>query len=159
MLSVEFGIERALDHTDGEGTTHHYGLAPVHDFIFEAVERHHLVYHTHLERFGCGVLAAKEPNFACFFLTYASGEVRGAEACVEAAYLWSGLSEAGVVGGYGKVAYHLQDIAAADGIAVDHGYHRLHKRADGLVDVENVEAGSAIGITVSAVSLVVLVAA
>jgi hypothetical protein len=64
------------------------------------------------------VLLEQEPDLAGSLLADDPGQVRGAEPAVERADPRARLAEPGVVRGYGQVAQHVQDVAAADGQAV-----------------------------------------
>ena len=67
------------------------------------------------------------------------GEVGGAVAGVEGTHFGPGLAENGIIGGNGQVADHGQDVAAADGIAGDHGDHGLRAGAYLAVQVQHVQ--------------------
>ena len=133
--------------------------APGEGFRLEAGERDDGVDEAHGERLLGVVLAAQEPDLAGLLLADDAGEVGRAEAAVERADLRSGLAEAGVVGGDRQVADDVEDVAAADRVAGDHGDDRLGQAADFFLDVEDVEAGHAVLAEVAARAADALVAA
>ncbi len=92
------------------------------------------------ERVGGRVLAAQKPDLLGLLLPDLGREQGGAVAAVEAAHPRSGLAEAGVVGGDGEVAHHMQHLSAADGVAGHHGHDRLGRAPHLHVQVGYVEA-------------------
>src|SRR5205814_64797 len=60
------------------------------------------------------VLAAQKPDLARSLLPHHPRQVAGAEAGVERAHPRAGLAEAGVLGGDGQIADHVQHVPAAD---------------------------------------------
>ena len=54
----------------------------------------------------------------------------------------------------GEVAHDVQDVAAADGVAVDEGDDRDRQRADLALEVEDVEARQPVAADVAAAALV-----
>ena len=97
--------------------------------------------------------------FLAFFLPDAARHVGGAEAGIEAADARSGLPEDGVLGGDAQVADDVQDVAAADGEAVDGGDDGFGQGADLFLHVEHGEARHAVAVEVAAAALDVHVAA
>ena len=158
-LSVELGVEARLDHAQRQRTALHHGLRPLHAFVLEALQGHHLVHHAHALGLGCRVLAAQEPYLAGFLLPHDAGQVGGAEAGVETAHLGACLTEDGVLAGDGEVAHQVQHVAAADGVAVHHGYHGLGQTAYLHLHVEHAQTGHAGIVYIAAAALHVHVAA
>src|SRR5665647_2445011 len=74
-LSVEFSIQSAFNHTNSHWTVCQYLLTPIHSCIFQLGQWHYFVHHAHFFSFFCRVLLAKEPDFACFFLTHTASQV------------------------------------------------------------------------------------
>ena len=79
-----------------------------------------------------------------FFGPTSRDRTDGAVAAVERADLRAGLAEAGVVGRDRQVAHDVEHVAAADGVAGDHGDDRLRRAPDLHVEVGDVEAADAL---------------
>src|SRR5690606_24506069 len=114
--------------------------APLDVFALQPVERDDGVDEAHVARLLGGVGAAEEPDLARLLLADDAGEVARAVARVEGADLRAGLHEAGVLAGDGEVADDVEDVAAADGPAVDGGDDGLRELPDAGLEVEHVEA-------------------
>src|SRR5207248_11168762 len=105
------------------------------------------------------VLLAEEPDLARLLLADHPGQEARAVAAVEAADARAGLAEAGVVRGHGQVADDVEHVAAADGVAGDHGDHGLGGAPDLHLQVEHVETSDAAVVAVAVVAADPLVAA
>ena len=138
-LAVFVSIHGGLDEADRCGGIREDFPAPGHGFLFQAFEGYDRVDHAHVQGLLRVVLAAEEPDFAGLLLADHPGEVGGAVAGVEGTHFGPGLAENGIIGGNGQVADHGQDVAAADGIAGDHGDHGLRAGAYLAVQVQHVQ--------------------
>ena len=114
-------------------------------------QRHDGIHQPHFQRLMGIVLAAQEPDFLGFFQSYRARQQTGTEARVEAADAWPGLPEAGIVGGDGQIAYQVQHVAAADGIARHHCHHWFGQAADLHLQIQHVEVRRAPVIMVAAI--------
>lgn len=132
---------------------------PFDGFCFELGVGNNGIDEAHVEGFLSVVLAAEEPDFACFLLADDAGEVAGAETAVEGSDFGAGLAKAGVVGGDGEVADDVEDVAAADSVTGDHGDDGFGEGADFFLKVEDVEAGDAVFADVAGVAAHFLVTA
>ena len=102
----------------------------------EFIVRHDLVDHPQFERLAGGEARVAEPDLLGLLLADEVFEIPGAEPGVEAAHHRADLSEHRAFLGDRDVAHDLQDIAAADRIAVDRGDHRFLQPLDALIHVE-----------------------
>lgn len=122
---------------------------PLDALVFQLIDGHDGVDEAHIKGFLGGVLAAEIPDFAGFFLAYNVGQIRGTETAVETAHLGADLAHDGIIGSDGKIADDMEDMASANGIARDEGDHYLGHRADETLEVEDIEAGNAMGVNVA----------
>ena len=157
-LPVEFSIEASLDHTQCKGRTFHHRLSPKDALVFELCQRHHLVDKPHLEGFLCVVLPTEEPNLAGLLLADDARQIARAEACIERAYLWTGLSENGVLAGNAQVADNMQHVSSADGVAVDHCNDGLGQTADLHLHIQHAEPWNTLLVDIASMPLHVHVA-
>ena len=109
--------------------------APLKGFGFQLVEWYDFVDQSHIERLLGVVLAAKIPDFPCFFLPHDACEVAGPEATVETADLWTSLTKACIIRRDGEVADDMEDVSAADGIPCHHGDYWFRHAADFFLHV------------------------
>src|SRR3954469_11962067 len=115
--SVLGRVEARLQQAQREGGEREHLAAPLHRFLLELLERNDGVDEPHVERLLGVVLAAEEPDLLRLLRADEVGQRARPEAAVEAADLRARLAEARVVGGDREVADHVQDVAAADGVA------------------------------------------
>ena len=104
--------------------------------VHQLVVGHHFVDEPDLQRFARRQLGVGEPHFLGLLLADQVFEVPGAVAGVETAHHRADLTEHRAFLGDGDVAHHLQHLPAADGITVDHGYHRFLQALDGFVNFQ-----------------------
>src|SRR5690242_18296426 len=157
--AVVGGVQRRLQHAQGERAVLQHPLAPGHGLDLELLERDDLVHEAHVERLVGAVLVAQEPDLARLLLPDAAGEKARAVAAVEGPDLRARLPEAGVVGGDGEVAHDVQDVPAADRVPGHHRHHRLRQPADLDLEVEDVEPADAFVAHVAVAAANALVAA
>ena len=134
-------------------------MRPADTLRLQIFVAHHLVDQTHAFGLLGRILTAHEPDLAGLLLSHDAGQIGAAEAGVEAPHLGARLAEAGVDGGDGEVAHHMQHVAAADGPAVDHRHDGFGQTAYLHLHVEHREAGRALLVDVAAATLHVHVAA
>src|SRR4051794_40648503 len=137
------GVEARLQQAQREGGEREHLAAPLDGLLLQLLERHDRVDEPHVERLLRVVLAAEEPDLLRLLHADDVGQVRGAEAAVEAADARPRLAEARVVGGDREVAEHVEHVAAADGVAGHHRHDRLGRAAHLDVEVGDVEAPDA----------------
>ena len=100
-----------------------------------------------------GVLATEEEDLAGELLAHLAGQVRAAEAAVEAGHVGVGLLELAVLGaGQREVGHHVQAVAAAGRPAGDHADDHLGHEADEALHLEDVQAAGAARLIESSVS-------
>ena len=133
--------ERRLEEAD-RGRAHLQDLVRPRDALgLEVGERHDLVDEAHLERLGGRVPAAQEPDLLGLLVAHEARQQPDPEARVERAHLRPDLAEDRVLAGDREVAHDVEDVAAADRVAVDERDDRDRQRADLALEVEHVEAG------------------
>lgn len=157
-LAIAICVECGFQAAQCEGGVGKHFPAPFDCFGFEICEGDDSVDEAHFEGLVGVVLAAEVPDFPGFFLADDAGEVTGAEAAIEAADLGAGLAEARVVCGDGEIANDVEDMAAADGVACDHGDDGFGQGADFFLEIEHVEAGNAVAADVAGVATDFLIA-
>src|SRR5438093_4443978 len=157
--AVRVRVERPLQQADRRRALLEDLVGPAHPFGLQLGEWHDRVDEAHREGLPSVVLAAEVPDLARPLLPDGPGEEPDAEASVEAAHLRARLAEDRVLGRDREVAHDVEDVPAADRVAVDERDHRDRQRADEPLQVEDVEAGDAVRPDVAAASLHALVAA
>src|SRR5438874_2654388 len=103
---------------------------PFECFSLEFPQWYHGIYQAHFQRLLCIVLPAEIPDLTRLLLADDPRQIARTEAAVEGADLRAGLTEFRVVRRDGEIAHHVQHMPAPDGIARDHGNHRLGNAAD-----------------------------
>jgi hypothetical protein len=117
-VAVLVRVERGLRQAQRERAELEHLAAPLDGLLFEVRERHDRVDKAHVQRVVRVVLAAQEPDLLGALGADDVAEHRRAEAAVPRAHPRPRLAEDRVVGGDRQVAQHVQDVAAADGVAL-----------------------------------------
>src|SRR4051812_14059344 len=118
-------VARRLDHAERERAVLQHLPAPCHGLLLQPLERHDGVDQAHVEGLLRVVLAAQEPDLARLLLPARGRQAPRPVPAVERPDARTGLPEAGVVGGDGEVAHHVEHVPATDRVARDHGDDRL----------------------------------
>ena len=119
----------------------HHLFSPFHGLVLQTLQRHHRIDQPHLQCFLCRILAAEEPDFTCFLLSYNTCQVRRAESGIKTSHLRTGLPENGILRSDGQVAHHMKHMAAAYGISVHHSDDGLRQRTDLLLHIQHIQTG------------------
>jgi len=163
-------VEGELQHPLGRRALGVDGRRPLQRHVLEPLVVHHLVDGAHaVHRLGV-VLPPQEEDLPGELLAHLAGQVRGAEAPVEAGHVGIGLLEACVLTtGQGQVGHHVQAVATPGRPARHHGDHHLRHEPDESLYLEDVEASRsgrvhglgrlALGVPVAVLSADALVAA
>src|SRR4029450_4196242 len=114
--------------------------APDSRFLVQALAGHNLVDQTHSSSLYGAVLVAQIPDLARFFLPDDTRQVHGAKASVKTAYLRTSLTKNSTLRGDSQITEHMQDMPAADGVAIDLRDHGLRDLANHAVQVAHLEA-------------------
>src|SRR4051794_4712662 len=138
------GVERRLQHPQGERREREHLAAPLDGLLLEALERHDRVDEAPVERRLRVVLAAEEPHLHRALAADLAGEQARAEAAVERADLRAGLPEPRVVRRDRQVAADVEHVAAADRVPGDHRHDRLRAAAHLDLQVEDVQPPDAL---------------
>ena len=149
-LSVQFRIQSCLDHTQGNRTAFHHFLCPCHTLVFQLLQGHHLVHHTHFQSFLSRVLSAHKPYLACLFLSYDTSQITASEARIKRTHLRTRLSEDSILRGNRQVAHQVQHVSTPNGITVHHRYHGLWQTANLHLHIQHTQTGHALIIHISA---------
>src|SRR5882672_511925 len=131
LLGVD--IEGLLGEGEGRRALLEEGGTPLLRLGAEVLERHHLVHEPHVERLLRRVLQAQVPDLARLLLAHDAGQIARAVPGVHAPHARTRLAEDGRVRRDREIAEDVQDVAAADGEAVDHGDDGLGNVADRAV--------------------------
>src|SRR6266581_6278639 len=132
--------------------------APQRRFLVQALAWHNLVDQPHRRRLCGAVLVAQVPDFPRFFLPDDTRQVHGAKASVKTPYLRTSLTKDRALRGDGQIAEHMQDMAAADGIAIDLGNHGLGNLAHQTVQVTHLQARCPLFVLIPALAANFLIA-
>src|SRR5919204_287159 len=114
-------VERGFDEPQRGRTLFEDLAAPLDCRVLQLGQRDDRVDQAHLQRLLGRILATQEPDLLGLLVADEPSQQRRSVARVEAADARPGLPEACVVSGDGQVADHVQHVAAADGVARDHG--------------------------------------
>ena len=126
-------------------------LAPFLHLGVELVVRHADVGEAHRDRLLAGIAAAQIPDLARLLLADDAGEKGGAVAGIDRAHLRADLAEDRLFRADGEVADGGQHVAAADGVALHAGDHRLRHVADGGVQFLHRQADRAAAVVIAVV--------
>mmetsp|Transcript_29767 Transcript_29767/g.74729 ORF Transcript_29767/g.74729 Transcript_29767/m.74729 type:complete len:289 (-) Transcript_29767:276-1142(-) len=147
-LQPRGAVVRRVDGRLGEpqrgGAVARHLAAPHQRLGLQLPQRHHLVHQPHRLRLLRVVEARGEPHLLGALGPHEARHLRAAVARVEAAHLGARLPKHCVVRGDGEVAHHVQDVAAAHGVARHHGHHGLGQPPDLHLEVQHVEARHAV---------------
>ena len=104
-------------------------------------------------------MAAHKPDFAGFLLSHDTRQIGRTEASVERTYFRACLSKDGVVRSYGEVAHEVENVASANGIAVDHRNDGFGQRTYLFLHIEDIETGHAVATDITAATFDIHIAA
>src|SRR5436309_10294655 len=114
--------------------------APESRFLVQALAWHNLVDQAHSSSLCGAVLVAQIPDLARFFLPDDTRQVHRPKASVKTPYLWTSLTKNGAFRGDCQITEHMQDMPAADGIAIDLRDHGLRDLTNHAVQVAHLQA-------------------
>ena len=96
-LSIELGVEAALDHAEGQRRALHDGLAPLDVGFLELAPRGTTVLTKPMASASAAEYCSQRNQISrAFFLAHMAGEVAGAKTSIKASNLGAGLSKNGV---------------------------------------------------------------
>ena len=158
-LSILGGVEGSLAHAQRGGAVTQHLAAQALCGRCQLGKGHYLIDEAPLQRGRCVVHAAREPHLTRPLLANQARHLGAPVASIKGANFGARLSKHRVVGSNRKVAHHVQDMAAADGVAGNHRDHGLGQAPDLDLKVQHIQPWHAVIAHVTAVPAHHLVAA